>query len=387
MAMKPARTWDIFCRVVDNYGDIGVCWRLARQLAAARRRRVRLWVDDLAVFARIDGGIAPARALQVRRGVEIHSWRESFPAAETGEPADVIIEAFACDVPEPYVAAMARRVPRPVWINLEYLSAEEWVGGCHGLPSPHPRLPLVKYFFFPGFGAGTGGLLLERGLLARRRRFQCSAVAQRVFWRGLGMAPARAGEIRVSLFSYGNWAIPELLSAWAQSPAKVVCLVPESAVAAQACDFVGMPDRCAGAVGSKGSLEVRVFPFLPQDRYDRLLWACDCNFVRGEDSFVRAQWAARPFVWQAYPQEHGAHWPKLSAFLDRYCAGWSSEPAQVLRDFWNAWNRGAGAGEAWHTFWMQRQALAAHGGDWAARLGSQAHLADALVEFCEDRIK
>ncbi|WP_187492385.1 elongation factor P maturation arginine rhamnosyltransferase EarP, partial [Pantoea agglomerans] len=23
-------TWDIFCTVVDNYGDIGVTWRLAR---------------------------------------------------------------------------------------------------------------------------------------------------------------------------------------------------------------------------------------------------------------------------------------------------------------------------------------------------------------------
>jgi hypothetical protein len=21
--------WDIFCRVIDNFGDIGVCWRLA----------------------------------------------------------------------------------------------------------------------------------------------------------------------------------------------------------------------------------------------------------------------------------------------------------------------------------------------------------------------
>ena len=27
-------TWDIFCSVVDNFGDIGVTWRLARQLVA-----------------------------------------------------------------------------------------------------------------------------------------------------------------------------------------------------------------------------------------------------------------------------------------------------------------------------------------------------------------
>ena len=29
--------WDMFCRVIDNYGDIGVCWRLAADLARAAR--------------------------------------------------------------------------------------------------------------------------------------------------------------------------------------------------------------------------------------------------------------------------------------------------------------------------------------------------------------
>ena len=40
-----ARSWDIFCQVIDNFGDIGVCWRLAADLAA-RGHQVRLWVDD-----------------------------------------------------------------------------------------------------------------------------------------------------------------------------------------------------------------------------------------------------------------------------------------------------------------------------------------------------
>ena len=50
---RPSLSWDIFCTVVDNYGDIGVCWRLARQLAAEHGFAVRLWVDDLASFARL----------------------------------------------------------------------------------------------------------------------------------------------------------------------------------------------------------------------------------------------------------------------------------------------------------------------------------------------
>ena len=42
--------WDIFCTVIDNYGDIGICWRLARQLRVDDGQRVRLWVDDLTSF-------------------------------------------------------------------------------------------------------------------------------------------------------------------------------------------------------------------------------------------------------------------------------------------------------------------------------------------------
>ena len=173
------RSWDIFCTVVDNYGDIGVCWRLARQLVAERAQRVRLWVDDLASFRRICPDIEPGLESQSSQGVEIRLWGEPFAPVEA---ADVVIEAFACNPPPGYVAAMAARRPKSAWINLEYLSAEDWVRGCHALPSPQPSLGLVKYFFFPGFVAGTGGLLAERGLAEARDRFHSSPAEQRRFW-------------------------------------------------------------------------------------------------------------------------------------------------------------------------------------------------------------
>ena len=78
--------------------------------------------------------------------------------------------------------------------------------------------------------------------------------------------------------------------------------------------------RCAGAARTRGALTVRVLPFVPQDDYDRLLWACDVNFVRGEDSFVRAQWAGQPFLWHIYLQDENLHHVKLRAFLQRYAA-------------------------------------------------------------------
>ena len=165
---------DIFCTVVDNYGDIGVSWRLARQLAHEHGLVVRLWVDDLGSFARLCPEVDVALAQQMCGGIEVRHWTDSFPQAE---PARLVIEAFACGLPQRYVAAMAAQAHQPVWVNLEHLSAEEWVAGCHGLPSPHPTLPLVKYFFFPGFTPDTGGLLLEGELMARRDGFQRDPLA------------------------------------------------------------------------------------------------------------------------------------------------------------------------------------------------------------------
>ncbi|MBE0612850.1 MAG: elongation factor P maturation arginine rhamnosyltransferase EarP [Burkholderiales bacterium] len=380
------RSWDIFCTVVDNYGDIGVCWRLARQLALDRSRRVRLWIDDLASFRRICPDIACGVDAQTSRGVEIRWWREPFPAAE---PADVVIEAFACDPPASYVAAMARRQSKPVWINLEFLSAENWVLGCHGLPSPHPSLPLVKYFFFPGFDEATGGLLAEPGLLEARGRFQNAAVEQARFWEDLGLPAPRAGETQVSMFCYPDGGVGGLLRAWAAGGAPLRCLVPEGIASAALSAFFDTDALAPGTVLRKAGLEVRIFPFLDQDRYDRLLWACDLNLVRGEDSFVRGQWAARPMLWQIYPQAEGVHLPKLQAFLDLYCAGLPPETAAALTRFWQAWNRGDAAGveSVWPEFWRHRPVLDAHARRWSEKLAAGGNLANNLAQFCENLLK
>jgi len=384
--MPSIRTWDMFCTVVDNYGDIGVCWRLARQLVAERGLQVRLWVDDLASFHKICPDIVPGRDSQQSRGVEVRWWREPFPAVS---PADVVVEAFACNPPASYVAAMAARLPKPVWINLEFLSAESWVQGCHALPSPHPSLPLVKHFFFPGFVAGTGGLLSEQGLARARSGFQRSAAEQAQFWEDLGLRAPRAGELQVSLFCYANDAVSALLRTWALGGTAVRCLVPEGVAHAPLSAFFNGAALAPGASLRKGKLEAGIFSFLDQDAYDRLLWACDLNFVRGEDSFVRGQWAARPMLWQIYPQQHGAHWPKLEAFLDLYCVGQPETMAAACRRFWRAWNQGDGveAEAAWPGYWAYHAEFRAHALDWARKLHQTGNLANNLALFCENLLK
>ncbi len=378
-------TWDLFCNVVDNYGDIGIAWRLARGLAREHGFAVRLWVDDLQAFHRIWPAIDARLDRQVHEAVTICAWRTPFAAAE---PASVVIEAFGCALPDSYLAAMAAMPTPPVWINLEYLSAEPWVAEHHGMISPHPRLPLTKYFFFPGYTPATGGLLAEADLAAQRSRFLGQEGS--AFRLQLGLASPQPDELRVSLFAYENPALAALLDAWAADPQPVTCLVPEGRILPQLADWLAVADLQAGAQHQRGALRIQVLPFTDQDRYDRLLWACGLNFVRGEDSCVRAQWAARPMVWQAYPQDAQAHWDKLDALLAHYLVGLESTAAGAVRGLWQHWN-GMPAEEtvaACWTAWRAHQAaIERHAADWCARLETAGRLTGKLAEFVENKLK
>jgi uncharacterized repeat protein (TIGR03837 family) len=384
--MPSSARWDLFCKVVDNFGDAGVSWRLARQLVAEHALDVTLWLDDPAALARMAPGVDPARDVQTAAGVTLRRWREPFPRVE---PADVVVEAFGCALPERYLAAMTARDTPPAWILLEYLSAETWVEGAHGIESHHPMLPLKRRFFFPGFVANTGGLLRERGLLGTRDAFRRDVAGQHSLWSSLGVPPPADGETRISLFCYPNAALPALLDAWADGESPVSCLVPEG-VAAGALDawtrgnvpHPGHPFQC-------GRLALYGIPFVAQDDYDRLLWASDVNFVRGEDSFVRAQWAGRPFAWHIYAQAEGAHWRKLEAFLDRYAEGLDAATEAAVRRFWRACNGAVDGGsiaEAWLEFAAVRPHVAFHGDAWAARLAALPELASALVTAVQVRV-
>jgi uncharacterized repeat protein (TIGR03837 family) len=380
---------DIFCNVIDNYGDIGVCWRLARQLANEHGLAVRLWVDDLASLAKLCPEADAGLESQYMRGVTVCLWAGEFPDAQ---PAALVIEAFACKLPQRYIDAMAAQEHEPVWINLEYLSAEDWVESHHKLPSPHPILPLTKYFFFPGFTTKTGGLLLERDLLARRDAFQRDAGQQQGFWQTAGMEMPAAETLKVSLFAYENAALQGLFDAWAHGAQPVLCLVPEGRILPQVRRYFGDSDSPLPHAGegseervaySRRNLQVRVLPFVEQERYDELLWACDVNFVRGEDSFVRAQWAGKPFVWQIYPQHDAVHLKKLEAFLILYRKQLTQPASLAVQDLWQAWNMESGAEKAWPAFVAELNGINRCAQDWTRQL-AENNLALNLLDFCRE---
>ena len=337
--------WDIFCKVVDNFGDIGICWRLAADLAT-RSQQVRLWVDDASALSWMatDGCI----------GVQVLAWTESLELSCLDKaPCDVLIEAFGCEVAPEFVAAYAhsywskglKNAKKPLWINLEYLSAEPYVAKTHGLTNlvnSGPAAGLHKVFYYPGFTPNTGGLLREPDLLQRQAAFDRPAWLhqQGIDWQG---------ETLVSLFCYEPPALTQLLEELARNglggkPAHLLVAAGRANIAVKAA-FAAMDGLGASKTpqnthqigvqantNARKQLSISYLPPLTQTDFDHLLWASDINFVRGEDSIVRAIWAGKPFIWQIYPQDDGAHGPKLGAFLDMLDA------PPTLRAFHLAWN-------------------------------------------------
>ena len=371
----------IFCKVVDNYGDIGICWRLARQLQLEHGVRVTLWVDDLVSFKRICPEIDVELDAQRAAGVTVRHWRDQEGVFAASDVADIVIEFFACDIPPGYIAAMAQRQPQPAWLNLEGLTAEEWVEGCHKLTSP--RHGMIKHFFFPGFTGKTGGLLREAGLEERRRQFQADPAAMQAFLAQFGVTAQEMAATKVSLFCYPHAPVAELLASWQGGGEPMLCLVPEGVAFDAVGSFIGA-DAVAGAARTLGALTVRVLPFVPQDDYDRLLWACDFNFVRGEDSFVRAQWAGKPFIWHIYPQDENLHHVKLRAFLQRYAVD-ADGVIGSLAGASEYWNGASAAGQGWSGLWPALRAdmprMTARAGAWQRQMLDNGDLAGNLLSF------
>ncbi len=343
--MDTVRRWDIFCKVVDNFGDIGVCWRLCCDLAA-RSQLVRLWIDDTSALA----WMAPAGC----PGVEVIDCKNGLPTDTEHQLGDVLVDTFGCEFAIDLIAAKSTNTPataknvtsiKPIWLNLEYLTAESFAQRNHTLPYTHhtgPAAGWTQRYFYPGFHAKTGGLLRESNLLQRQQDFD------RVAWLhqlNLDLAvqpqdpnPFSQFTLFISLFCYEPAALSQLLDQLANpaNPAKATqhshLLVTHGRAAQAVKAVLEHKNRHEPAWNKRGLLSISYLPTLTQTDYDHLLWACDLNFVRGEDSLVRAIWAGKPFVWQIYPQSDDAHHAKLNAFLDTLDA----DPS--LRRFHETWN-------------------------------------------------
>jgi len=362
--------WDIFCRVIDNFGDAGVCWRLATDLLR-RGESVRLFIDQPSVLAQLCG---PDSSLPA---VTVNPWPDAARKFSAGDVADVVIEAFACDPPVEYLEGMQARDPQPVWINLEYLSAESWVDSHHGLPSPHPHLGLSKYFFFPGFTPRTGGLLREPWLTAD---IQSSPVSESGPIEGLPVP------LRIFMFCYEQPVMPTWLDALVASGQPVQIGVTPCPARYRIADW-----RTKQQPGEHVHFDN--LTFVPQADFDTLLKAHDVLFVRGEDSFVRAQWTTKPLVWHIYPQADGIHLDKLLAFYDRYLNPeiLNQQQRTAYREFVLAWNGERTTETAlaahWQTLVDSYPVLVKNAFKWRSDLLNQKDLVSQLKDFVRHLVK
>ncbi len=374
---------DIFCRVIDNYGDIGVCWRFAKDLHhilhtyttqkehnkytnksllhtlfhpdTHQAHPIRLWVDDLQSFAKIEPALKHYIDALPRdsnsspictyiKGIEIRHWQAAAMNAWLHDhqapliPAPIVIEAFGTDLDDAFIQAM--RGHTHYWFNLEYLSAEDWVEGFHGQASPQAN-GVPKYFFFPGFTDKTGGLIREEGLITRLDAFSSSA---KTAWLAHHISPHVAqayqeGARFIHLFCYPSAPFASLVEALCD----IYAIDKRPTVLLLAHGVLPNAEDLCYAYRQQSHADIRLvrFAFMPQEQFDYLLQVADINIIRGEDSFVRAIWSGKPFIWHIYEQQEDTHFDKLNAWLN---SSPRVHPLTQLQQDWNryaAWNNPA----------------------------------------------
>ena len=294
--------WDIFCQIVDNYGDAGVCWRLARSLSSLHGQEIRIFCDDLPTLNLLASGVDPV----IKQKIDLQPWEASFSnARHPVQTPDVVIEAFGCELPERYLTGVFIAPIKPIIINLEYLSAEPWITDFHAKASPQSH-GIPKYFFFPGFQDEVGGILVDpvppEGISVANKIPQDLKGA----WSKL-----RSDTKRISIFCYPGAPLRKWLEDLGSLGENIDVLLTHGH--AELLNLYGEQP-----IQLPANLQLIPIPFVSQDEFDWVLSQCDFNIVRGEDSFVRAQLAGKPFIWHIYPQEDRAHEVKLAAFLDLY---------------------------------------------------------------------
>jgi uncharacterized repeat protein (TIGR03837 family) len=398
-ATDPQQHWHIFCRVVDNFGDIGVCWRLAKQLTQQHHQQVTLWVDELPSFHQICHQVDATRQTQQIENINTAQWPSSQTTFSQEDIPDVIIEAFACELPCHYRAAMQQKWrqhsgtrPAFAWINLEYLSAEPWVESCHLAPSPVEGMR--KTFFFPGFTAKTGGILFDSKLITLPKTLSSPAAKQRAIehiCQKSGVPTPPFCNRQITLFAYPDAVFENLIDA----------LIADQQTPTQLWLLGGTLDQRIGQhLGeatletpqsiTRGALTITRLPFLNQEDYDSLLALADFNAVRGEESFVRAQMLGKPMLWHIYPQEENSHHDKLNAFLALYCVGSDNPLSETLKQLHQHWNRAENKQEGANTLGQNPYPIALklmtqwqrHATIWQQKLLNNGDLTTKLVKYC-----
>jgi uncharacterized repeat protein (TIGR03837 family) len=313
------KTMDIFCHVVDNYGDVGVVFRFAKEFRRANPQcRLRVFIDDLQALHRIHPDTDPGAFHQEHAGiVYIDSRALTRTAVQKIGTAEILVEAFACQIPDIVLDVASKK--RTYIINLDHLSAEKWVEGYHLKESLLGRGELRKYFFMPGFTKDTGGVIIDTDIENARPRLPENRGARiNEFLKPFGVAAdALEDSLFATIFTYEQRfdGLLEALAATSRSAFLFVFDRQSTEGMKLAVEARGA-ERLADSLYRTGNITIVYLPFLAQQAFDELVCLCDFNLVRGEDTFVRAILSEKPFIWHAYKQHDNYQMVKAKAFLE-----------------------------------------------------------------------
>lgn len=302
----------VLCKVVDNFGDIGVVFRLCRALSELKKNlEIRLVVSNLDSFAKISKGIDSTKTFQEFRGWKVFDWNDNALCKKefSKNPPEFILECFQCGRPE----WLEELLFSPQFnlnvqiVNVEYLTAESWADDFHLLKSGTRSAKIKKINFMPGFTKKTGGLILDKNFMCclSEKKFALNLVKQNLDKKIL--SEDFSDSFKILIFSY-----PKNFDFLASA-------IKEFSFLKKIIVFVASG---AGADSAKISLkkfkvDFVCLPFMQQEVWDAFLSLMDFSFVRGEDSFSRCCLLGNPFIWNIYPQEEEFHIVKLNAFLQK----------------------------------------------------------------------
>ena len=309
------KSLDIFCEIIDNFGDIGVVYRVAKEFKSIYNENIeiRVFLNRLDEFLPLNKR-AKNVGYQKIDGIEYITNEYLAKNICTFSPANVIIEAFGCNILEGYLNKA--KDESSLLINLEYLSGESWIEEVHLMESPIGAKKLRKYFFMPGFKENTGGVIVDKLFLNRKLEVQNNkSIYIEKYLPDLSDRDYFIGTI----FSYEKNFLPLLNVLLKNGKNNCLLVLGEKSqdsikIILEKLDFVEVSKDSY----EMGNLKIKFMPFLEQEEYEELINVVDYNFVRGEDSFVRALLTGKPFVWHIYLQEEMAHMDKIDGFIERY---------------------------------------------------------------------
>ncbi len=294
---------DIFCSVIDNYGDIGFAYRLIKGLKKKDENlEIRLFLDDLVSFNKINDKIDISKKIQVIDGIEYINIK-NFGKEDYLNiiPNEVVIETFAYDIDENYFFSYEKNLK--IVINLEYLTAEEWAKEYHLQKSFINLKGVEKYFYMPGFDSWSGGVIPHR---KKNHISKIDFLNQMIDKYGSERVEVNNNDLFISIFSYEfnfEFFTKKLYNVYKDK--KIYLFL-----------FGEKSQRGFEGLENYDNIKIINMAYLNQEDYDSFINFCDFNLVRGEESFVRAMLSGKSFLWHAYCQEDKIHLEKVEGFLN-----------------------------------------------------------------------